>query len=112
MSHGSHDSMPSNIWPSASRSHCSRPHGCVATSALGAGADLVGREQLAAREDHDLVDVVGRALVGDRELREPVDLVAPEVDAHRDGRRSTGYTSTIEPRTATSPRASTWYSRR
>ena len=32
----------------------------------------------------------GRALVGDRERDEPVDLVAPEVDAHRDGRRSTG----------------------
>ena len=29
LSHGSHDSMPSNVLPSASRSHCSRPHGCV-----------------------------------------------------------------------------------
>ncbi len=28
-SHGSHDSMPSKVWPSANRSHCSEPHGSV-----------------------------------------------------------------------------------
>ena len=32
VSHGSHDSMPSNVAPSASRSHCSRPHGSARTS--------------------------------------------------------------------------------
>ena len=83
VSHGSHDSMPSNSWPSASRSHCSRPHGCSRDQRGGALAHLVGGEQLAGREDARLGDVVGRALVGDRERREAVDLVAPEVDAHR-----------------------------
>ena len=29
VSHGSHDSMPSNVWPSARRSHDSAPHGCA-----------------------------------------------------------------------------------
>ena len=54
-----------------------------AHAAGGALAHLVGRQQLARREDPRLVDVVGRALVGDRERRQAVDLVAPEVDAHR-----------------------------
>ena len=84
VSHGSHDSMPSNVWPSASRSHCSRAPRLRlrASSAARARTSSVG-QQLARREDPRLVDVVRRALVGDRELRQPVDLVAPEVDAHR-----------------------------
>ena len=49
---------------------------------LGPRADLVGGQQLTAREQQRLVEVVGRALVGHRELGEPVDLVAPQVDAH------------------------------
>ena len=49
-SHGSHDSMPSNTWPSAMRSHCSRPQGCVLTSAA-ALAHLRGGQQLARRKD-------------------------------------------------------------
>ena len=48
-----------------------------------AGAHLVGRQQLADREQPRVGEIAVRALVGDRELREPVDLVAPEVDAHR-----------------------------
>ena len=75
--------MPSNTWPSASRSHCSRPHRFVRSELGGALADRGGGEQLAGREDPRLVDVVGGALVGDRERRQPVDLVAPEVDADR-----------------------------
>ncbi len=50
--------------------------------ALGAGADLGGGQQLAAREQQRLGQVVGGALVGHRELGEPVDLVAPQVDAY------------------------------
>ena len=50
---------------------------------LGPLADLVGGQQLAAREQQHLVEPVGRPLVGHRELGEPVDLVAPQVDAHR-----------------------------
>ena len=49
----------------------------------GARLDLVGRQQLAHREDPRLVDLARRALIGDREVRQPVDLVAPQVDAHR-----------------------------
>ena len=82
-SHGSQLSMPSKVWPSASRSHCSRPHGCGADERAGPVAHLGGGQQLAAREDLDLGAVDGGALVDDRELGEPVDLVAPEVDAHR-----------------------------
>ena len=44
---------------------------------------VVGREQLPAAEELDLVEIVGRALVGDGELGQPIHLVAPEVDADR-----------------------------
>ena len=83
VSHGSHDSMPSKVCPSASRSHCSRPHGSVRQQLGRAGAHFVGRQQLAYREQPRVGEVAVRTLVGDRELRQPVDLVAPEVDAHR-----------------------------
>ena len=82
VSHGSHDSMPSNTWPSARRSHCSRPT-AASRRARRRGPHLVGGQQLAGREDPRLGDVVGGALVGDRERGQAVDLVAPEVDAHR-----------------------------
>ena len=49
----------------------------------GAGAHVVGGQQLADREEPRLGDVAVRPLVGHGELREPVDLVTPEVDAHR-----------------------------
>ena len=49
----------------------------------GTGADLVGRQQLAAREDPHFGEIVRRPLVVDGELREPVDLVAPQVDPDR-----------------------------
>ena len=82
-SHGSQLSMPSNSVPSARRSHCSRPHGSVATS-LAACARTVGDgDQLAGGEDERLVEVVGAALVVDCELGQPIDLVAPQVDADR-----------------------------
>ena len=54
----------------------------------GAGADVVGGQQLAAREDLDLGEVSRRALVVHAELGEAVDLVAPQVDAHRAAGRS------------------------
>ena len=82
-SHGSQLSMPSKCTPSDRRSHCSRPHGSLATSFGGPLAHVVGRHQLAGREDAHLVEVVDRALVVDAERGEPVDLVAPQVDADR-----------------------------
>ena len=54
------------------------------------GPHLVGRDQLAGREDAHLGEVVDRALVVDAEAGQAVDLVAPQVDAHRACRRSTG----------------------
>ena len=84
VSHGSQDSMPSKVWPSASRSHCARPHGAVCDELRGALPDLGRRQQLPAREDQRL----GRARASLRwsateKIGEPVDLVAPEIDAHR-----------------------------
>ncbi len=82
-SHGSHDSMPSNWSPSASRSHWWRPQ--------GADPDQFGRplphglvgHQLAAAEQLDPGQVVDRPLVGDVEPGQPVHLVAPQVDPDR-----------------------------
>ncbi len=82
VSHGSHDSMPSKVLPSASRSHCSRPHGWVwMSSRARARTSSVGSSSRTGKI-HDSVDFVRRTLVGDGEVREPVDLVAPQVDAH------------------------------
>ena len=83
VSHGSHDSMPSKVCPSASRSQCSRPHGSVRQQLGRAGTHFLGRQQLAYGEEPRVVELAVRTLVGDRELRQPVDLVTPEVDAHR-----------------------------
>ena len=69
MSHGSQLSMPSKRAPSASRSHCSRPHGSLADQLGGPGADLVVGQQLAGREDQRLGEVGGAALVVDAERR-------------------------------------------
>ncbi len=90
-SQGSQLSMPSKCAPSDSRSHCSRPHGSVSTSLAARGAHVVGRHQLAGREDAHLGDVADRALVVHAERGQPVDLVAPQVDADRGvgGRRDT-----------------------
>ena len=43
----------------------------------GAGAHVVGGQQLADREEPHLGDVAVRSLIGHGELREPVDLVTP-----------------------------------
>ena len=82
-SHGSQLSIPSNVRPSASRSHCSRPHGSAATrrSALRRTSAVASSSR--AGHDHRLLHRVGRALVVDGELGQPVHLVAPEVDADR-----------------------------
>ena len=69
VSHGSHDSMPSND------EALGEPLPLLAAPRLGADqlggprADLVGRQQLAAREDLDLGEVGGRALVVDARTR-------------------------------------------
>ncbi len=75
--------MPSKVWPSARRSHCSRPQGSDASECGGPLPDLLGGQQLPAGEELHLGAVDGGALVGHRELAQAVDLVAPEVDADR-----------------------------
>ena len=87
MSHGSHDSIPSNTWPSREPLPLRTPPGRLGEERLGAGAHLGGRQELAAREHIDVPDVVRAALVPDRELGETLDLVAPLVDPHRVLRR-------------------------
>ena len=82
-SHGSHDSMPSKVWPSARRSHCSRPQGSDARRAAARSrTSSVGSSSRQAKRSH-LGALGGGALVGHRELGQAVDLVAPQVDAHR-----------------------------
>ena len=90
-SHGSQLSMPSKRAPSASRSHCSRPHGSLGDQLRGAGADRrrsgsargPGRSRTSSRSS-----VLRWSLT--LNVGEPVDLVAPQVDADRARRRSTG----------------------
>ena len=48
----------------------------------GAGADLLGEQQLAARRGPEPLDGLQGALVGDREAADLLDLVAPQLDAH------------------------------
>ena len=75
----------------------------------GALAHLVGRQQLARREDARLVDVVGRALVGDRERRRGGRPRRPTGRCARGGRRSTGTRrrSSRAPRPRRAPRPGT-----
>ena len=82
VSHGNHDSMPSNTLALGQALPLLATPRLLRDERRGALAHVVGGEQLAGREDARLGDVVGRALVGDRERGEAVDLVAPEVDAH------------------------------
>ena len=98
--------------PPRSRSHWARPHGAAAIRASARSRTSSVGSSSRQPNSSTSATVLGRALVGDGELGEPVDLVAPQVDAHRARRRSTPNTSTIDPRTASSPRCSTWYSRR
>ena len=74
--------MPSKSWPSARRSHCSRPQGWLRTRLVARSRTASVGSELAAGEDLDAVPVVPGALVADGEPGEAVDLVAPEVDAH------------------------------
>ena len=112
VSHGSHDSMPSNTWPSARRSHCSRPHGSLARRARRRGRGP--RRWGAARGPGRCTPRRRRGWSAGRRPRTPErrSTSSPQRSMRTGWSSVDGYTSTIEPRTATSPRASTWYSRR
>ncbi len=104
-SHGSHDSMPSKVWPSASRCHCSRPHGSelsssrarALTSASGSSS-RTGKISTAARSRGALV---GLENVDRRSTSSPHRSIRPGWSP------STGNVDDRS-RTAISPRASTW----
>ena len=67
-SHGSHDLHPVEVRrPRRAAPTARGPTARSATSCVGAAADVVGRRQLAGREDHHLVEVDRRALVVDAE---------------------------------------------
>ncbi len=111
VSQGSQDSIPSNVRPSARRSHCSRPHGSeVISAAARSRTSSVGtssrapKMQVSARSSFERWSATSKAV--NRSTSSP----------HRSIRTGTspveGNTSTMEPRTATSPRCSTWCSRR
>ena len=75
--------MPSKWAPSANRSHCSRPHGSLATRpAARWRTSSVGMSSRAGKIVAS-VEVVGRTLVVDTEACETVDFVAPQVDSDR-----------------------------
>ena len=75
--------MPSKSWPSASRSHWSRPHGADPAICSAARRTAWSGTQLPAAEQLHRRQVLDRALVGHVEAGEAVHLVAPQVDADR-----------------------------
>ena len=110
-SQGSHDSMPSNCSPSANRSHWCRPHGAVPTSVpacLRMASSVTNSRQpkicTSARSSIDRWSATSKRV--NRSTSSP----------HRSMRIGLsmvdGKTSTIPPRTASSPRCSTIDSRR
>ena len=82
-SQGSHDSMPSNCWPSAMPVPLVAAPGRAAHEGGGPFAHGLVGHQLATAEQLDPSEVLDRPLVGHVEPGEPVDLVAPQVDADR-----------------------------
>ncbi len=111
VSQGSQDSMPSKVCPSASRSHCSRPHGADASSsAARERTSSVGSSSRHGKIETDSSSCVLRwSPTANSETRSTS---SPHWSIRIGCSAVAGNTSTIEPRTATSPRPSTWYSRR
>ena len=110
-SQGSHDSIPSNSSPSARRSQCSRPHGCSATRAparvrIAASGTISRQGYTSTSARTTVVRWSATPNSQSRSISSPQKSIlngTSDVDGHR---------SRIEPRTASSPRCSTWYSRR
>ncbi len=75
--------MPSNVSPSASRSHWPRLNAPAWASSSARARSAAVAQHLPAAEDDDALEVAHRALVGHVEGGQPVDLVAEQVDAHR-----------------------------
>ena len=110
-SHGSHDSIPSNNSPSARRSHCSRPHGCSATSS--AARARTSSSGISSR--HGWISTSARGTVARWSATpnsQSLSISSPHRSSLTGASAVEGQMSTIDPLTATSPRCSTWYSRR
>ena len=110
-SQGSHDSIPSKSSPSASRSHCSRPQGCSATNRAArvrtSSSGSSSRQGYNSTSDRD---TVARWSATPNSVRRSTS--SPHRSIRTGASSVDGQTSRIDPRTASSPRCSTWYSRR
>lgn len=110
-SQGSQLSIPSNNCPSARRSHCSRPHGSAATRAAARSRT----SSVGSSSRHGNSSITSRSSVERWSLTENA-VSRSTSSPHRSMRTGPSSvdpnTSTIDPRTANSPRCSTWPSRR
>ena len=108
---GSHDSMPSNCSPRSRRSHTGAPHGRRAPSDAAAsrssGVRTSSRHPKRATEVRSCVD---RWSLTENAVRRSTS--SPHRSMRTGSSAVEGKTSTIPPRTANSPRCSTWCSRR
>ena len=103
--------MPSKVRPSARRSHCSRPHGSVATRASArAFTSGVGSSSRHGKTSTPATGSVARWSLTENSVSRSTS--SPQRSMRTGTSAVDGKTSTIDPRTATSPRCSTWYSRR
>ena len=111
VSHGSQDSMPSNTRPPASFSHCSRPQGSAPTRrAARSRTSSVGTSSLQPKTSAWSRSEVERWSLGSKLVSRSTS--SPHRSTRTGASAVEGKTSTMPPRTASSPRCSTWYSRR
>ena len=110
-SHGSHDSMPSNSDPSDNCSHWWRPHGAVPTSVAAARrTSSSGSNSRQPNSDTVSTAAVDRWSATSKRVRRSTS--SPHRSIRTGSSSVEGKTSTMPPRTASSPRCSTRDSRR
>ena len=111
VSHGSHDSIPSKVRPSARRSQDSLPH-------LSVSANDEARWRTSGEGNSSLqpkIRTSSRSAIERWSATEnwvSLSTSSPQRSTRTGETAVDGKTSRIEPRTAISPRCSTWYSRR
>ncbi|CAB4621972.1 unannotated protein [freshwater metagenome] len=111
VSHGSQLSMPSKIWPSERRSHCSRPHGSEATNV--AAFSFTPSTYKSSRAGK--ISVVAKSSVlrwSEMVKRVRRSTSSPHMSTRTGSASVAGKMSTMAPRRANSPRCSTTVSRR
>ena len=105
VSHGNHDSMPSNVAPFGEAVPLLAAPRSRRSSSRGTRPHLVGREQLAHGEDRRCPSTSTVERWSATENSESRSTSSPHKSMRTGWSAVDGYTSTIEPRTATSPRA-------